>query len=51
MHINFSYAGAIPVTSMQMVLEFQRDWANKETYTDVCNLIREYGGAHGAGIE
>jgi nicotinamidase-related amidase len=46
-----THAGATPVTSMQMVLEFQRDWANKETYTDVCNLIREYGGAYGVGIE
>lgn len=44
-------AGAIPVTSMQMVLEFQRDWANKETYEGTCNIIREHGGAYGMGIE
>lgn len=44
-------AGAIPVTAMQMVLEFQRDWANKETYEGTCNIIRKYGGAYGAGIE
>lgn len=44
-------AGAIPVTAMQMVLEFQRDWANKETYEGTCNIIRKYGGAYGVGIE
>lgn len=44
-------AGAIPVTSMQMLLEFQRDWANKDTYTQTCNLIKEHGGAYGMGIE
>lgn len=44
-------AGAVPVTSMQMLLEFQRDWANKETYEQTCNIIKEHGGAYGMGIE
>lgn len=44
-------AGATPVTAMQMVLEFQRDWANKETYDETCKIIREHGGAYGMGIE
>ncbi len=44
-------AGAVPVTSMQMLLEFQRDWANKETYDQTCSIIREHGGAYGMGIE
>lgn len=44
-------AGAIPVTSMQMLLEFQRDWANKDTYEQTCNIIKEHGGAYGIGIE
>lgn len=44
-------AGAVPVTSMQMLLEFQRDWANKDTYDQTCKLIKEYGGAYGMGIE
>lgn len=43
--------GAIPVTSMQMLLEFQRDWANKGTYDQTCAIIREHGGAYGMGIE
>lgn len=44
-------AGAVPVTSMQMVLEFQRDWAHKDTYEGTCNIIKEHGGAYGMGIE
>lgn len=44
-------AGAISVTSMQMLLEFQRDWANKETYEQTCSIIKEHGGAYGMGIE
>lgn len=44
-------AGAIPVTSMQMLLEFQRDWANKATYDQTCAIIKEHGGAYGMGIE
>lgn len=44
-------AGAIPVTAMQMLLEFQRDWANKETYDGTCKIIKEHGGAYGMGIE
>lgn len=43
--------GAIPVTAMQMLLEFQRDWANKETYEQTCAIIKEHGGAYGMGIE
>lgn len=44
-------AGAVPVTSMQMLLEFQRDWANKDTYDQTCSIIKEHGGAYGMGIE
>lgn len=44
-------AGAVPVTSMQMLLEFQRDWADKEHYDEVCEIIRQHGGAYGMGIE
>ncbi|MFP5259434.1 MAG: hydrolase, partial [Acidobacteriota bacterium] len=28
-------AGVVPVTSLQVLLEYQRDWAHKETYNDV----------------
>lgn len=45
------HAGAIPVTSMQMILEFQRDWSNKNTYDEIIAILREHGGAYGIGIE
>lgn len=44
-------AGAVPVTSLQVLLEFQRDWARKGHYYEVMDLVREHGGAYGQGIE
>lgn len=44
-------AGAIPVTALQVLLEYQRDWARKETYDDVLAVVREHGGAYGQGVE
>lgn len=44
-------AGAIPVTAMQMILEFQRDWANKDTYGAIIKILKEHAGAYGVGIE
>ncbi len=44
-------AGVIPVTWQQVMLEFQRDWANKATYDDVIDIAKEHGGAYGMGIE
>jgi len=44
-------AGAVPCTAMQTVLEFQRDWANKETYDGMMEILKKYGGAYGQGIE
>ena len=32
-------AGAIPVTWLQVLLEFQRDWAKRETYNPVMEVI------------
>ncbi|BAV06480.1 Nicotinamidase-related amidase [Filimonas lacunae] len=43
-------AGAQPVTSIQYLLELQRDWARQETYVPVTNLMKKYGGAYGIGI-
>ncbi|MGO2156867.1 MAG: hydrolase, partial [Serratia proteamaculans] len=40
-------AGAIPVTWQQVLLEYQRDWARKETYDAVMALVREHSGAYG----
>ncbi|MBY0113228.1 MAG: hydrolase [Phycisphaerales bacterium] len=43
-------AGAVPVTWQQVMLEWQRDWHNKETYGPVTGVIREHSGAYGMGI-
>ncbi len=42
-------AGATPVTWMQVMLEFQRDWARKATYEAVLDIIKDHGGAYGQG--
>jgi len=44
-------AGAVPVTSLQVLLEFQRDWAHKETYNEVIEIVKEHCGAYGQGVE
>ena len=44
-------AGAVPMTWQQVMLEWQRDWAGKETYNAVTDLIWRYSGAYGFGIE
>lgn len=44
-------AGAIPVTWQQVLLEYQRDWARKETYDAVMDLVREHSGAYGMGVD
>ncbi|MFD1602560.1 hydrolase [Flavobacterium artemisiae] len=43
-------AGAQPVTSIQYLLELQRDWAREETYVPVTNLMKKHGGSYGLGI-
>ena len=43
-------AGAQPLTSIQYLLELQRDWAKQETYKPVTDLVKKYGGAYGIGI-
>jgi len=44
-------AGAVPVTSLQVLLEYQRDWAHKATYDQVIELVKEHCGAYGQGVE
>jgi len=43
-------AGARPMTSLQYLLELQRDWARSETYDLTTGIARTYGGAYGLGI-
>lgn len=44
-------AGAVRMTTVATVLEFQRDWANRDHYNALMDLFREHGGAYGVGIE
>ncbi|MNV20694.1 hypothetical protein D3C71_1116050 [compost metagenome] len=44
-------AGVIPVTWQQVLLEWQRDWAHRETYDAVTSLAKEHSGAYGMGID
>lgn len=44
-------AGVVPVTWQQVLLEWQRDWANRETYDAVMDIVREHSGAYGMGID
>ncbi len=43
-------AGAQPMTSVQYLLELQRDWARAETYDVTTGLAKTFGGAYGLGI-
>ncbi len=44
-------AGAVPVTALQVILEYQRDWARKDTYNAVIAVVKEHCGAYGQGVE
>jgi hypothetical protein len=44
-------AGAIPVTALSVMLEWQRDWAEKDTYEAVTGIIKSHLGAYGMGVE
>jgi nicotinamidase-related amidase len=39
-------AGAKPVTSMSVMLEWQRDWAHKGTYDAVMDIVKNHYGAY-----
>ena len=43
-------AGARPMTSLQYLLELQRDWARTATYEATTDLAKTFGGAYGLGI-
>jgi nicotinamidase-related amidase len=43
-------AGAHPMTSLQYLLELQRDWARTQTYDATTGLARNFGGAYGLGL-
>ena len=44
-------AGVVPVTWQQVLLEWQRDWAHRDTYNDVMKIVTEHSGAYGMGVD
>ena len=44
-------AGVVPVTWQQVLLEWQRDWANRDTYDAVMKIVTEHSGAYGMGVD
>lgn len=44
-------AGVIPMTTLQTILEWQRDWARRDTYDALMELVKEHFGAYGMGVD
>ena len=43
-------AGAQPMTSLQYLLELQRDRARTDSYELTTGIAKKFGGAYGLGI-
>jgi len=44
-------AGVVPMTWQQVLLEWQRDWAHKDTYDQTIAIVQELSGAYGMGVD
>jgi nicotinamidase-related amidase len=44
-------AGVVPVTWQQVLLEWQRDWKNRDTYDAVMKIAKDHSGAYGMGVD
>ncbi len=44
-------AGVVPMTWQQVLLEWQRDWARKDTYDATIAVVLEHSGAYGMGVD
>ena len=44
-------AGVVPMTWQQVLLEWQRDWARREKYDAVMDIVREHSGAYSMGVD
>ena len=40
-----------PVTALSLMLEWQRDWADEDTYDAVMDIVQTHCGAYGAAVE
>jgi hypothetical protein len=43
-------AGAVSVTALQILLEFQRDWARNEHYDEVMATVKAHCSIFGLGV-
>jgi nicotinamidase-related amidase len=43
--------GVVPMTWQQVLLEWQRDWARKETYDRTIAIVQEHSGSYGMGVD
>ena len=44
-------AGAKAGDFLSVMLEWQRDWAQRETYDAVMDMVKSHFGAYGIGVE
>lgn len=44
-------AGAVRLTTIPALLEWQRDWAKRDHYNALMELLKPQGGAYGVGVE
>ena len=44
-------AGAVRLTTIAALLEWQRDWKNREHYNALMELLKPQAGAYGVGVE
>ena len=42
--------GAQPMTSLQYLLELQRDWGRSDTYEMTTGIAKKWGGSYGLGV-
>ena len=43
--------GAVRLTTIAAVLEWQHDWKNREHYDALMDLLKQHAGAYGIGVE
>jgi nicotinamidase-related amidase len=44
-------AGAVRTTTIAALLEWQRDWKNREHYDNLMRILKRHAGAYGVGVE
>lgn len=44
-------AGAVRLTTIPALLEWQRDWARRDHYDNLMTIIKQHGGTYGIGVE